>query len=102
MYTRADPILGDGSRDPVSGEVWVLLGSEKRRNKLVLSSLGGKREDADASPEHTAWREFWEESGKVNKRSAFFLTLTTVVVFCCSVCAPLQETREQAQPHLGV
>lgn len=54
----------------MSGEVWVLLGSEKRRNKLVVSCLGGKREDADAGPEHTAWREFWEESGKVIRNAA--------------------------------
>ena len=46
--------------------MWVLLGSEIRRNKLVVSCLGGKREDTDAGPEHTAWREFWEESGKVS------------------------------------
>lgn len=43
----------------------MLLGSEMRKNRLVLSCLGGKREDLDAGPEHTAWREFWEESGKV-------------------------------------
>ncbi|CAM9313684.1 unnamed protein product [Pylaiella littoralis] len=63
-------------RDLASGEVWILLGSEKRRNKLVLSCLGGKREDADAGPEHTAWREFWEESGKVlgDGERAGFLT----------------------------
>lgn len=36
-----------------------------RKNKLVLSCLAGKREDWDAAPEDTAWREFWEESGKV-------------------------------------
>ena len=47
--------------------MWVLLGSEIRKNKLVVSCLGGKREDTDAGPEHTAWREFWEESGKVKK-----------------------------------
>ncbi|CAN0176414.1 unnamed protein product, partial [Ectocarpus sp. 8 AP-2014] len=56
-------------RDPSSGEVWVLVGSEIRKNKLVVSCLGGKREDSDAGPEHTAWREFWEESGKVTRRN---------------------------------
>ncbi|CAM9999604.1 unnamed protein product [Ectocarpus sp. 12 AP-2014] len=58
-------------RDPSSGEVWVLVGSEIRKNKLVVSCLGGKREDSDAGPEHTAWREFWEESGKVTGRNLF-------------------------------
>ncbi|CAM9775012.1 unnamed protein product [Ectocarpus sp. 6 AP-2014] len=63
-------------RDPSSGEVWVLVGSEIRKNKLVVSCLGGKREDSDAGPEHTAWREFWEESGKVlgDDERANFLT----------------------------
>ncbi|CAM9518438.1 unnamed protein product [Scytosiphon promiscuus] len=61
-------------RDPLSGEVWILLGSEMRKNKLVVSCLGGKREDSDAGPEHTAWREFWEESGQVlgdHERASF-------------------------------
>lgn len=47
----------------------ILLGSELRKNKLVLSFLAGKREDDDPGPEHTAWREFWEESGKVCDRN---------------------------------
>lgn len=47
----------------------ILLGSEMRKNKLVLSFLAGKREDDDPGPEHTAWREFWEESGKVCGRN---------------------------------
>lgn len=76
------PRFGGRSRDPVSGEVWVLLGSEIRKNKLVISCLGGKREDADAGPEHTAWREFWEESGKVKRRKEegidFFVAVTRV------------------------
>lgn len=55
-----------GSYDPASGEVRVLLGTELRKNKAVINTLSGKREDTDAGPEHTAWREFWEESGKVN------------------------------------
>lgn len=49
----------------MTGEAWILVGSEVRRDKLVLSCLGGKRENRDPGPEHTAWREFWEESGKV-------------------------------------
>ncbi|CAN0479607.1 unnamed protein product, partial [Discosporangium mesarthrocarpum] len=51
--------------DPDTGKVWVLLGAEVRRKKLVLSHLAGKREDSDQGPEDTAWREFWEESGKI-------------------------------------
>lgn len=68
---RVRPLSYRGSRDPSSGEVWVLVGSEIRKNKLVVSCLGGKREDSDAGPEHTAWREFWEESGKVTRRLVF-------------------------------
>lgn len=56
------------SYEASSGEVWVLLGSEVRKGKLVLSLLAGKREDQDPGPEHTAWREFWEESGKVKDK----------------------------------
>lgn len=53
--------------DAVTGEVYVLLGTENRKNKLVLTLLAGKREDGDDGPEVTAWREFWEESGKVRR-----------------------------------
>jgi len=31
----------------------------------VLNVLGGKREGRDQSAAHTAWREFWEESGRL-------------------------------------
>jgi hypothetical protein len=31
----------------------------------MLGHLGGKREDCDDGPAATAWREAWEESGKV-------------------------------------
>jgi hypothetical protein len=44
----------------------VLLGVELRKQTPVLGHLGGKREDIDAAPHTTAWRELWEESGKVS------------------------------------
>ena len=78
-------MLWYGSRDPTTGAVSILIGSELRKNKLVLSCLAGKRENNDAGPEHTAWREFWEESGKVT------LVLCCVLLCCCAVpcCAVL-------------
>ncbi len=59
--------------DPKTGKIWILGGVEKRKERsnkkkkkvLGFNLLGGKREPDDASAAHTAWREFWEESGEV-------------------------------------
>lgn len=46
---------------------YVLLGTERRDSGEgpILNILGGKREVSDGSPAATAWREFWEESGRL-------------------------------------
>jgi hypothetical protein len=45
----------------------ILLGTEVRADSYgepVWNFLSGRRELTDNSPQHTAMREFWEESGK--------------------------------------
>ncbi|KAG5184376.1 hypothetical protein JKP88DRAFT_262864 [Tribonema minus] len=56
------------------GHLAVLLAMEVRKGKRLLGHMGGKREAADKGPAFTAWREAWEESGKVlssNARATF-------------------------------
>ncbi|KAG5186042.1 hypothetical protein JKP88DRAFT_309949 [Tribonema minus] len=48
----------------------VLLGVEMRKGAQCIGHMGGKREDRDGRPAETAWRETWEESGKVLTREA--------------------------------
>jgi hypothetical protein len=66
----------------------VLLGVELRKQTPVLGHLGGKREDIDAAPHITAWRELWEESGKVRLISQL-LVCCSVVTQSCGCCERL-------------
>jgi hypothetical protein len=64
MPYRVLRVGGSPGGGGAAARVQLLLGVEPRKGEEVLNLLGGKREESEAAAE-TAWREFWEESGRL-------------------------------------
>ena len=56
----------------VKGEIRVLLGTEYRQSEGIVLNPPGGQKDSRETPEETAAREFWEETGKVYKKLKYF------------------------------
>eukprot|EP00639_Heterosigma_akashiwo_P033937 CAMPEP_0194723460 /NCGR_PEP_ID=MMETSP0296-20130528/14463_1 /TAXON_ID=39354 /ORGANISM="Heterosigma akashiwo, Strain CCMP2393" /LENGTH=231 /DNA_ID=CAMNT_0039626875 /DNA_START=81 /DNA_END=772 /DNA_ORIENTATION=+ len=79
-------------------DVRVLLCLQKNRKRgpkgAVLGLLGGKREDFDTSPAATAFRELWEESGKLIDYNE--IEKTVAMLEAEESAEQYQEDRQQA------